>query len=140
MWAEFVKMVVGRAVRERLNVLLAACGRPVVAPGVRLRRLGAGAWHEAFLVRDSEQSLVARLRKRVIYGREEVFDEGLIRSDYAGVGEYYRVANRRLSGICPTTYAFAVGPGASGTVESYLGPTLRLGMVSGASALGRAIG
>ncbi|MFN8541405.1 MAG: hypothetical protein U0232_28515 [Thermomicrobiales bacterium] len=61
------------------------------------------------------------------YGSAEVFDEGVIRSDYAGVGEYYRVANLRRPGICPGRYAFAVGPGVSGTVESYLGPTLRLG-------------
>jgi hypothetical protein len=129
-------------IRKRLNALLVACGQPPVAPGVRLRRLGAGAWHDAFLVRVGGRALVARLRKRVIYGREETFDEGVIRSDYAGVGKYYRVANLRLPGICPDSYAFAVEPGVSGTVEAYLGPTLRLGTLSAAAAyaVGRAIG
>jgi hypothetical protein len=128
--------------RKHLNALLAACGQPPLAPAARPRRLGAGAWHDAFLLMISGQRMVARLRKRVIYGREEGFDEGVIRSDYAGVGEYYRVANERLPGICPETYAFAVKPSASGTVESYLGPTLRLGSLSDGSAytLGQAIG
>ncbi|MFN8514098.1 MAG: hypothetical protein U0841_16240 [Chloroflexia bacterium] len=62
------------------------------------------------MVRGGGRAL-ARLRKRVIHGSAEVFDEGVIRSDYAGVGEYYRVANLRRPGICPGRYAFAVGPG-----------------------------
>jgi hypothetical protein len=128
--------------RHQLNALLAACGQPPLAPATRPRRLGAGAWHDAFVLMIGGRRLVARLRKRVIYGREEVFDDGVIRSDYAGVGEYYRVANERLPGICPETYAFAVKPGASGTVESHLGPALRLGALSDGMAytLGRTVG
>jgi hypothetical protein len=127
----------------RLNAALAACGYPPLRDERSFRRLGAGAWHDAFraITRDG-QRLVVRLRKATIYGRQEPYDAAALHSDYAGVGVYYAAANACRPGTCPTRYRYAISPAFSCTVESYLGPTLALDRltVERAFAIGREIG
>ncbi len=128
---------------ERLNAALAACGYPPLRDRRAFRRLGAGAWHDAYRVTAADgQRLVVRLRKATIYGGQEPYDETLLRSDYAGVGVYYAAANACQPGVCPRDYRYVVGPALSCTVESYLGPTLALARITPdqAFAIGLGIG
>jgi hypothetical protein len=132
-----------RTVLERLNAALVACGAPPLRDANAFRRLGAGAWHDAYrVIVEDGQRLVVRLRKTMIYGSTEPYDEATIRSDYAGVGAYYAAANACLPGVCPTRYGFAIAPAASCTVESYLGPALALDRltIDNACTIGREIG
>ncbi|HEX5502759.1 MAG TPA: hypothetical protein VFW96_09055 [Thermomicrobiales bacterium] len=134
---------VAATVRVRLAAALAACGRPPLRDPAAYRRLGAGAWHDAYRVTAADgRRLVVRLRKPVIYGRREPFDERALHTDYAGVGAYYAAANECRPGICPAAYAYHISPALSCTVESYLGPALVLGRLTPGSAvaIGRAAG
>ncbi|HET8631737.1 MAG TPA: phosphotransferase [Thermomicrobiales bacterium] len=129
--------------RARLAAALAACGQSPLRDPAAYRRLGAGAWHDAYRVTTADgRRLVVRLRKPVIYGRRERFDERALHTDYAGVGAYYAAANACQPGVCPAEYAYHIGPDLSCTVESYLGPTLALDRLTPGSAvaIGRAAG
>lgn len=128
---------------ERINAALAACSYPPLRDRNAFRRLGAGAWHDAYrVITEDNQRFVVRLRKATIYGRQEPYDEAMLRSDYAGVGVYYAAANACQPGICPSGYRYAVSPDLSCTVESYLGPTLALDRITPDQAfvIGREIG
>ncbi len=112
---------------QKLNLALERCSFPTLKSKNAYRKLGAGAWHDAYLVYpQGEQPLVIRLRKKVIYGRRETFDERYLHEDYAPVGLYYGQANRVRPGICPTIYAYRLAPDLSFTLESYMGPALAL--------------
>jgi hypothetical protein len=130
-------------VRARVEAALDMCGyRPADALAAP-RRIGAGAWHDAYLVRLRDgRRLVVRLRKGTIYGQREAYDERGLRSDYAGVGAYYQAANEGCPGVCPSDYGYAISPDLSCTVESYLGPSLSLGRLipERAFAIGEAAG
>jgi hypothetical protein len=120
-----------RLTHERLAAALAACDYPPLRDRRAFRRLGAGAWHDAYRVITADgQRLVARLRKATPYGRQEPYDEAMLRSDYAGVGVYYAAANASQPGVCPIGYRYAISPALSCTVESYLGPTLALNRIT----------
>jgi hypothetical protein len=130
-----------RHVAERLNMALAACSYPPLRDRKAFRRLGAGAWHDAYrVITEDGQRLVVRLRKATIYGRQEPYDESLLLSDYAGVGVYYAAANACRPGVCPAGYRYVVSPHLSCTVESYLGPTLALDRITPDEAVGHRAG
>ncbi len=121
----------------RLDAALELCGYPPLSRLPPPRRIGHGAWYDAWLVAPpGGEPLVVRLRKAVIYGGREEFDERLLRSEYAAVGLYYRQANRCRPGACPATYRFHVAPGLTFTIESYLGEPVALDRLSQAGAFG----
>ena len=131
---------------SRFNLALARCGLPALQSSQSSRtyhKIGAGAWHDAYLVRLHDGTrLVIRLRKQVIYGREEVFDAGKLHEDYAPVGLYYRLANICRPGICPDVYEYTIAPDLTCTIESYMGETLSLAMLNRAEGVecGRRMG
>lgn len=120
---------------QTLNLALDRCGFPPLQSTDAYRQIGAGAWHEAYLVDlpDGER-LVIRLRKKSIYGRSEPFNEPYLREDYEPVGLYYRLANQVQPGICPAVYAYALDPELTFTIESYMGPAMSLADLTLASA------
>ena len=80
---------------ERLSLALRRCGYPPLPYPQAYRRIGAGAWHDAYLVQPpAADPLVIRLRKPVIYGHEEAWNPAALQADYAPVGLYYQEANR----------------------------------------------
>jgi hypothetical protein len=124
-------------VHEKLSLALRHCGYPPLQPPSAYRHIGAGAWHDVYLVEPPDAApLVIRLRKSVIYGREEVWHPVALHADYAPVGLYYQAANRCQPGVCPTVYHYRVARDLVCTVESYVdGHPLSLAALSPAGAL-----
>ena len=128
---------------QKLNLALEQGQFPPLKNSSAYRKIGAGAWHDAYLVYPQNcDRLVVRLRKQVIYGQAENFDEKSLHEDYAGVGLFYTQANRGWPGICPAVYHYHLSPKLSFTIESYMGPSLSLGRLteSQAFAYGRQAG
>lgn len=117
-------------IREKLEHALALCGYPPPCVSSSYRKIGTGAWHDAYLVTAEGRRLVVRLRKQVIYGRSQPFDVKALHEDYAPVGLYYAWANRCRPGICPDEYHYHIHPDLSFTVETYIGPGLALPRLS----------
>ncbi len=85
------------------------------------QHIGSGAWHDAYRVQPpGAEALVVRLRKPIIYGRKEQWDEAGFHADYAPVGLYYEAANRCRPGTCPATYYYHIGHDMVFTLESYI--------------------
>lgn len=112
---------------QKLNLALERCGFPLLKRTNAYRKIGAGAWHDAYMVypRGGDR-LVIRLRKTIIYGRSEQFDECYLHEDYAPVGLYYGQANRCRPGICPVVYTYSLDPELTFTIESYMGRAMAL--------------
>jgi hypothetical protein len=121
--------------RRQLDLALRRCGFAPLQAASAYRRIGWGAWHDAYLatLRDGEQ-LVVRLRKKLIYGRHEQFDEQALREEYASVGAYYAHANKVWPGVCPAIYAYHIQPDLSDTIESYMGAAIDLASLSATAA------
>ena len=130
--------------RLTLNRALEIFNFPLLERSDQWKRIGSGAWHDAYLISiQRNDPMVVRLRKRRIYGREEIWSPEELHSDYAPAGMYYREANRCLPGICPTVYDYHIEPGFPFTFESFVpGVPLPLSKLSNhqATALGVRIG
>jgi hypothetical protein len=128
---------------QKLNTALECCHLPSLKNRTAYRKIGAGAWHEAYLVYPRRgDKLVIRLRKKIIYGQERTFVEKELHEDYAPVGLFYRQANHCRPGSCPTLYDYHLDPDLTFTVESYMGPTLSLAKLTepAAFAYGQQLG
>ncbi|HEX6287852.1 MAG TPA: phosphotransferase [Herpetosiphonaceae bacterium] len=127
----------------QLDRALRCCGFPPLQSPSSYRQVGAGAWHDAYLVTlaDGEQ-LVIRLRKQVIYGRQEAFDAQALHEEYAPVGVYYAQAHRCRPGVCPAIYTYHIAPDLICTIESYAGASIDLSSLTTGAALayGRRVG
>jgi hypothetical protein len=122
---------------QKLELALKRCGFSPLKSVTSYRKIGTGAWHDAYLVYLHDgKKLVIRLRKKVIYGRRETFDEGYLREDYEPVGVYYRQANRCQPGVCPTVYEYILDPELTFTIESYMGQTISLAKLTTRQAFG----
>ena len=112
---------------RKLNLALQQVGFPPLKHATSYRKIGAGAWHNAYLVSlTSGERFVIRLRKQIIYGKQELFDSQYLYEDYEPVGLFYRQANRCQLGICPEFYKYILTPELTFTIESYMGPTISL--------------
>jgi hypothetical protein len=112
---------------EQLNMALDKVGYPPLPTKNSYQKIGSGAWHDAYLVETVPgEPIVIRIRKKVIYGQLEVFEERKLSSSYAAVGLYYSQANQCYPGICPKFYKFHIDPALTFTLESYLGHSLLL--------------
>ncbi len=112
---------------EKLNFALATCDLPLLKHKTAYRKLGAGAWHDAYLVYPQQGGkLVVRLRKQVIYGKTESPSEKELHEDYGPVGIFYDQANQIRPSICPVIYEYRLTPNLNFTIESYQGPTLSI--------------
>ncbi len=121
--------------REKLNLALELSGFSPPKDHASYRKIGNGAWHDAYLVRLADgEHVVVRLRKTVIYGRERPFDEQELREDYEPVRLYYRVANDCQPGLCPALYEYHLSPAFTYTVESYMGCSVDLSTLTVAQA------
>ena len=120
---------------QKLNLALEMCNFPPLKNISAYRKIGAGAWHDAYLVYPGQaERLVIRLRKKIIYGRPDIFDEKELHEDYGPVGLYYRQANGCWPGLCPQIYEYRLDSELSFTIESYMGPALALGRLTPATA------
>jgi hypothetical protein len=131
------------ALHHKLNLALQRCGMPPLRDPDSYRKVGSGAWHDAYLVTpQTGQPVVIRLRKKIIYGRREVYDEQVLHEDYAPVGVYYQQANRCQPGICPEIYHYRVEPDLIFTLESYMGAATPLAELTEgeAQAYGQTVG
>ena len=132
------------ALHEQLSLALTRSGYPPLAGATAYRQIGAGAWHDAYLVYPrGEVPLVVRLRKQIVYGREAARDAASLHADYAPVGLYYQTANRRWPGKCPAVYHYRTDADLVYTLESYVpGQPLPLPDLSlhAAHAIGVSIG
>lgn len=109
-------------VPDQVGAALQALGWAGPPGAVGCRRIGEGAWHDAYLVeRPGGPPLVVRIRKAVIYGQAEAFDEQGLRSDYEPVACYYRQANGVRPGVCPALFVYRLSPALTFTAESYMG-------------------
>jgi hypothetical protein len=131
-------------VYDKINLALVRAGYSPLTSTGSCRLVGSGAWHDAYRVdTDAAPPLVVRLRKQVIYGRKEAWNEQRLHEDYAPVGLYYAAANRCRPGICPAVYLYRIDPDLIFSLESYLpGSPLALQCLSKRSAvkIGEAIG
>jgi hypothetical protein len=128
---------------HKLSQALEHSGLPPLKRPTAYRKIGSGAWHDAYLVHPARgERLVIRLRKQIIYGRQEAYDEQYLREDYEPVGLYYRLANRCRPGVCPAVYTYDLNPDLTFTVESYMGRSLALAKltIKQARAYGQQVG
>lgn len=119
---------------QKLRTALDLCGYTPPSGDLVYKKLGNGAWHNAYLVNLTPPSLVVRLRKDIIYGRQAVFNRKTLHEDYAPVGLYYQQANVCHLGICPQIYHYHLQPNLTFTIETYLGETLKLANLDLATA------
>ncbi len=121
---------------QKLNLALERSGLSPLKRPDSYRKIGSGAWHDAYLVYTAKgERLVIRLRKQVIYGRQEAYDQRYLREDYEPVGLYYRLANQCQPGVCPVVYTYDLDPKLTFTVESYMGRGLTLTKLTTEQAL-----
>ena len=106
---------------EKLSLALQRCGYPSLQTPGDYQHIGSGAWHDAYRVQQpGAEALVVRLRKPIIYGRQEPWEPTALHADYAPVGLYYEAANRCRPGTCPAIYHYDVGRDLVFTLESYI--------------------
>jgi hypothetical protein len=109
-------------VAARIVTALRLTGQPPPRGPRAFRRIGSGAWHNAYLVQlEDGGRVVVRLRKAVIYGQRRPHHPPELADDYAPVGLYYQRANDTVPGVCPATYEWFADVDVAGTVESYMG-------------------
>ncbi len=106
---------------EKLTLALQRFGYPPLQAPNDYQAIGSGAWHDAYRVQPpGAEAMVVRLRKPVIYGRQERWDAAELHADYAPVGVYYEAANQCRPGTCPSIYYYDIGPDLIFTLESYV--------------------
>jgi hypothetical protein len=92
----------------------------------KVKFLGEGAWHDAYLVESGNEQLVIRIPKDIAYGKKVDFNEQALLAEYGGQKAFYHHANSIQSGVAPTTFTYQVSPELTYTIESYVGERINL--------------
>jgi hypothetical protein len=129
--------------QAKIDQALQIAGLPALTSPEQARKLGEGAWHNAFLLDLADgRQMVLRFPKDVSYNKPFTYDEKNLRSEYGGAQLYYAYANRVQPGICPEGFFYHVTEDLTFTVESYAGRSLQLAELDQAEAreVGRQLG
>ncbi|WP_283152557.1 hypothetical protein [Guptibacillus hwajinpoensis] len=99
-------------------------GLPKLSDDARIKRLGEGAWHCAYLI--EREGLVLRIPKKIAYEREVIFNRKELIAEYAATKAFYAHANKAKNDICPNYFKYSVNEELTYTLETYVGKSIDL--------------